>query len=141
MAQSLLEAAERTGQLDRSAVHIATPIVRSVDADIATTGARIGAYRIVRELGRGGMGTVYLGERADRQFEQRVALKVLPGWSSRQERHVRRFVEERRILATLDHPDIARIFDGGVTADGRPWFALELVDGVPIDRFCEDNRL
>lgn len=143
VAQALLNAAERTGCLDAPAAHIAAPVIRAlgVDGDVTTTNGRIGAYRVITELGRGGMGAVYLGERADGVFEQRVALKVLPPWSARDQRHVRRFLEERRILATLDHPAIARIFDGGVTPDGRPWFAMELVDGAPIDRFCDDHRL
>jgi serine/threonine-protein kinase len=101
----------------------------------------VGAYRILRELGRGGMGTVYLAERADNQYRKRVALKVLPGWSAANERLVRRFVEERQILAALDHPDIARLFDGGVSSEGLPWFAMEYVEGAPIDRYCDERRL
>src|SRR5438034_10939015 len=75
------------------------------------------SYCIVRELGHGGMGTVYLAERADEQYHKTVALKVLRGWSAENDRSVRRFLEERQILAALEHPDIARLLDGGVTAE------------------------
>jgi len=94
----------------------------------------IGPFRIVREIGHGGMGTVYLAERDDGQFEQRVALKLI-----RQRGVVDlvpRFLEERRILALLEHPRIARLVDGGVTADDLPWFAMEYVEGEPINRHC-----
>jgi tetratricopeptide (TPR) repeat protein len=93
----------------------------------------------VREIGRGGMGAVFLAERDDGQFDQRVALKLV--------RHmgavdlVPRFLEERRILARLEHPRIARLVDGGVTGDGVPWFAMEFVDGQPIDRYCDARAL
>jgi eukaryotic-like serine/threonine-protein kinase len=99
---------------------------------------RLGAFRIVREIGRGGMGAVYLGERDDGQFEQRVALKLIhrstPGI-------VQRFMTERRILARLEHPAIARLIDGGVTHAGLPWFAMELVEGEPVDRYCARHGL
>jgi eukaryotic-like serine/threonine-protein kinase len=99
---------------------------------------RVGPWRIVRLLGRGGMGTVYLGERADGQFEQRAAVKLIqravPGM-------LRRFLEERRILALLEHPGIARLLEGGVTADGLPYFAMELVEGQPLVRYCDEHEL
>ena len=96
---------------------------------------RVGPYRIVREIGRGGMGTVYLGERADGQFDQRVAIKLVTrGMDS--DAVLRRFLAERRILARLEHPGIARLFDGGMTADGRPYFVMEYVDGAPITEWC-----
>jgi tetratricopeptide (TPR) repeat protein len=87
------------------------------------------------------MGTVYLAERADDQYKKRVALKLLRARSARDEHGIRRFREERQILAALDHSDIARLLDGGVTADGLPWFAMEYVEGVPIDRYCDERRL
>ena len=103
-------------------------------------GRRVGAYRIVHELGRGGMSRVYLAERADGQFTQHVALKLLrPGLDS--ELDVERFRVERQILATLNHPNIARVFDGGLTDDGLPYLVLELVDGTPIDSYCEERHL
>jgi Tol biopolymer transport system component/tetratricopeptide (TPR) repeat protein len=86
------------------------------------------------------MGTVYLAERSDDQYRKEVALKVLPRWRGDRRRR-RWFLEERQILATLDHPGIARLLDGGVTADGVPWFAMEYVDGKQIDRYCDDAGL
>jgi serine/threonine-protein kinase len=100
----------------------------------------VGAYRIVRELGRGGMGTVYLAERDDGHFTHTVAVKVLRRGLDAED-VVRRFVAERQILATLQHPNIARLLDGGVADDGRPYFVMEYVDGEPIDRWCDARRL
>src|SRR5262249_23378119 len=106
-----------------------------VDRAIASTlrdaqlppGAAVGRYRIVRLIGRGGMGAVYLAERADREFEQQVALKmVVDGALSN--RFVARLRVERQILANLNHPNIARLLDGGTTADGTPYLAMEYVD-------------
>jgi serine/threonine-protein kinase len=97
---------------------------------------RAGPFRIVRELGAGGMGVVYLAEREDGQFEQRVALKLIRH-VGRGDGVIRRFVEERRILALLEHPGIARLVDGGVTDQGMPYFAMELVEGDPIDTYCD----
>jgi serine/threonine-protein kinase len=105
-----------------------------------TPGDRIGPYRVVDVLGHGGMGTVYLADRVDGGFEQRVALKVIkPGLDSDQ--LLRRFHEERQILARLQHPHIARLLDGGIDGDGRPYFALECVEGVPITRYCDSGGL
>ena len=101
---------------------------------------RVGPYRIVREIGRGGMGVVYLAERADGHFQQQVAVKVMrPGSDSLESR--RRFERERQIIASLQHPNIARLLDGGVTDDGRPYSAMEYVEGQPIDAYCRENRL
>lgn len=101
---------------------------------------RIGPYRIVREIGRGGMGIVYLAERDDGQFRQRVAIKILrPGTDTAESR--RRFERERQIVASLRHPNIARLLGGGVTDDGRLYSVMEYVDGRPIDVYCNENRL
>jgi eukaryotic-like serine/threonine-protein kinase len=106
----------------------------------AVLGQCIGRWRLVEELGRGGMGTVYLVERADGEFEQRAALKLV-----RRGRELagsaRRFETERQILASLDHATIARLLDGGQTSDGRPYFVMEHVVGRPIDRHADDERL
>jgi tetratricopeptide (TPR) repeat protein len=102
-------------------------------------GDRIGAYRVVRELGHGGMGRVYLADRADGEFEQQVAIKFVGGIGSPD--LVRRFREERRILAALAHPNIARLLDAGTTADGHPHVIMEYVAGLPIDGFCEREQL
>jgi serine/threonine-protein kinase len=100
----------------------------------------VGAYRVVCELGRGGMGTVYLAERDDGHFTHTVAVKVLRRGLDADD-VVRRFLAERQILATLQHPNIARLLDGGVADDGRPYFVMEYVDGEPIDRWCDARRL
>jgi eukaryotic-like serine/threonine-protein kinase len=104
------------------------------------SGERVGPYRIVRSLGSGGMGEVFLAERADEQFQQQVAIKLVRrGLLSR---HVQgRLKLERQILATLDHPNIARLFDGGTTADGTPYIVMEYVDGEPIDLYCDARQL
>ena len=103
-------------------------------------GRRIGAYRVVRQIGRGGMSRVFLAERADGQFEQQVALKLLrPGIDSAVDQV--RFRAERQILATLNHPHIARLLDGGMMDDGQPYLVLELVDGEPIDRYCDARSM
>ncbi|MBW8877621.1 MAG: serine/threonine protein kinase [Acidobacteria bacterium] len=94
-------------------------------------GQRVGPYRVVREIGRGGMGAVYLAVRADEEFDRRVALKLV-GLGSAAE-IVRRFRAERQILAHLDHPNIAKLLDGGTAEDGRPYFVMEYVEGRPID--------
>jgi eukaryotic-like serine/threonine-protein kinase len=103
-------------------------------------GKRIGPYRIKKHIGSGGMSHVFLAEREDGQFDQRVALKIIkPGMESDQ--IIRRFRSERQILSRLDHPNIARLHDGGITEDGAPYFTMEFVDGIPIDRYCNANRL
>jgi serine/threonine protein kinase/Tfp pilus assembly protein PilF len=103
-------------------------------------GQLLGHYRLVEELGQGGMGTVYLAERADAGFQQRVALKLLRNRiASREE--TRRFQRERQILATLEHPHIARLLDGGVADDGRLYYVMEFVQGRPIDAYCDEHRL
>lgn len=103
-------------------------------------GRRLGAYRVLRPLGRGGMGAVFLAERADGQFERRVAIKVLP-WSAQGEAMRERFAAERRILAGLDHPGIAQLLDGGIADDGSPYLVLEYVAGLPVDRYCREHAL
>jgi len=99
-------------------------------------GRRVGAWRLEALIARGGMGEVYRGERADGQVEQRVAVKVMRGgfnlgWL------LARFTAERQILASLDHPNLAKVLDGGITTEGVPWFAMELVEGEPIDAHAE----
>jgi serine/threonine-protein kinase len=138
-AERLLAAHERSGGI------LDEPLYAPVDdpARVASepeTGRRIGPYRTVRLLGRGGMGSVYLAKRADGQFEQQVALKLLrTGFDS--EDHMQRFLAERQILATLSHPHIARLLDGGVTETGRPFFVMEYIDGQPLDQYCNARRL
>ena len=108
--------------------------------DAATGERRLGSYRLVRVLGRGGMGVVYLAERADRQFEKSVAIKLVP-WGLESPETARRFALERQVLARLEHPSIARLLDGGVTDEGLPYLVMELVDGEPIDAYCRSRSL
>jgi serine/threonine protein kinase len=103
-------------------------------------GRRLGPYEILREIGRGGMGTVYLARRNDGLFQQRVAIKVVTPETAGGE-IIQRFEQEREILASLEHPNIARIYDGGSTEERWPYFVMEYVEGKPIDEWCEDRKL
>src|SRR5262245_60664538 len=103
-------------------------------------GERVGAYVIVRELGHGGMGTVFLAERADGQFEKQVAIKILNRGADTDE-VLRRFRIERQILARLDHPNIARLLDAGTTDDGLPYFIMDYIVGAPVTRFAAAQKL
>jgi len=103
-------------------------------------GERLGNYRVIREIGRGGMGAVYLALRDDEEYTKEVALKVVKRGVNTQEA-LQRFRAERQILANLDHPYIARLFDGGTTNDGVPYFAMEYVEGRPVNIFCRENSL
>jgi len=101
---------------------------------------RVGPYRLLRQIGRGGMGTVYLAERADGQFEQQVAVKMVqPGMDT--EFILARFRRERRVLARLDHRNVGRLLDGGTTSDGIPYFVMEYIDGNWITRYCDSKTL
>jgi tetratricopeptide (TPR) repeat protein len=114
-------------------------VARELSPVSAWIGRRCGHYRIVREIGRGGMGLVFEAVRADDEYRKTVALKIAPPWTDAAT--VReRFRFERQILAELEHPDIARFLDGG-TEDGVPYFVMEYVDGVPISTFCEERAL
>ena len=125
-----------SGSATTSPSHRRQPTNAAVDL----AGERIGPYRIVRSLGRGGMGEVFLAERADEQFRQQVAIKLVRrGLLSRNVQG--RLKLERQILATLDHPNIARLFDGGTTTDGTPYIVMEYVDGEPIDTYCDSRAL
>src|ERR1043166_7323415 len=107
--------------------------------DTFDIGRRAGAYILIREIGRGGMGTVYLAARADGYFEKEVAIKLLNSGVATEDM-VRRFHFERQVLARLDHPNIARLLDAGSTDDGRQYFIMEYVEGVPVTRFLEQTK-
>jgi serine/threonine-protein kinase len=106
----------------------------------SAVGRRIGPYQVERKLGEGGMATVYFATRADGEFEQQVAIKVI-AYGADRAGLLERFRGERQILAALDHPNIARLLDGGTTEDGLPYLVMEYVDGIPIDRYCDEHRL
>jgi serine/threonine-protein kinase len=110
------------------------------EGESGTAGERIGPWRVLRELGRGGMGVVLLAERADGQFQQRAAIKLIKrGMDS--DAVQARFLRERQILARLQHPHIAHLLDGGIGADGRPYFAMEYVEGNPLLRYCSETGM
>jgi len=138
------------GHLDEARTFLATPpatlaaaLIHEVEEHAPRSryeGRRLGAYRLIREVGRGGMSRVFLAERADGQFEQQVAVKLLrAGFDS--DVDVERFRAERQVLASLSHASIARLMDGGVTDEGLPYLVLEYVDGEPIDRYCDCHSL
>jgi serine/threonine-protein kinase len=118
----------------------AAVVAETDDATESSPGRRIGAYSIVREIGRGGMSRVLLARRADGQFEQHVALKLLRAGLDSDVDHAR-FRAERQIVASLNHPNIARLIDGGRTDGGQPYLVLEYVDGQPIDAYCNTHAL
>lgn len=134
--EALLAAADQVGDRFEKG-----PGLTAADEDVPNLiGQRVGPYRIVREIGRGGMGTVYEAHRDDDAFHKRVALKmVAPGRDS--ETILRRFRYERQILARLEHRNIAALLDGGLTEAGQPYFAMEYIEGERIDHYCRDRRL
>ena len=114
--------------------------LRGTPSDHTFTGHHVGSFRLVRKIGSGGMGSVYEALRDDQEFQQRVAIKfVKPGMGT--SGILQRFLTERQVLAGLNHPNIARLLDGGTTPDGLPYFVMEYVDGTPIDKYCDEKRL
>jgi eukaryotic-like serine/threonine-protein kinase len=145
------EVSSLLGAMDEVGGRFETPALVVTDAHLSAIeaidgdgpdliGQRIGPWTLVRELGHGGMGTVYLADRTDAGFTQRAALKIVRGGPG-DHRLVNRLQEERRILAALEHPHIARLIDGGATPQGLPYVVMEYVDGLPIDAFCERRQL
>jgi len=133
----LVADADTSEILDAEAADYAAPLLPPEEAG-QSIGTRIGAYRIDREIARGGMGRVVMASRADGAFEQQVALKLLRLDTDDARR---RFRAERQILASLRHPNIARLLDGGVTEDGQPFLAMEIIEGEPIDVYCDARQL
>lgn len=126
-------------EADRILEHSPSDDIFSV-VEPSMIGRRVGTYRIIRETGQGGMAVVYLAERDDLEFQRRVAIKMVkPGANS--EEIVRRFRNERQMLAALDHPNIVKLLDGGTTGEGRPYLVMEFVEGSPIDKYCDSRRL
>ncbi|MEM7051317.1 MAG: protein kinase [Acidobacteriota bacterium] len=137
--ESLLDSAgSPTGWLDGTAASRALDLL-STDPTLPV-GAEVGQYRLLAPIGRGGMGVVYLAERSDGQYAQRVALKVIKRGMDT-DLLLARFRRERQILAQLDHPGIAKLLDGGATTDGRPYLVMEYIEGVPIDVFVSSRDL
>ncbi|MEM7585392.1 MAG: protein kinase, partial [Acidobacteriota bacterium] len=135
---ALLVEAEQTGRLEALLEAPARTAMEAMGA--LGPGDRVGAYRVEKLLGEGGMGKVFLARRDDEAFEQEVAIKLLPpGAAARGLRG--RFLAERQILARLEHPHIARLLDGGTTDDGQPFLVMEYVDGDTLLDHCDRERL
>jgi len=136
MVSAMLVSDRRKGSRIQAAVeHEATRLF-----DSPLLAERLGAYRVEREIGRGGMGAVYLATRDDDQFHKRVAIKVIKRGTDTAEA-LARFRDERQILANLDHAYIARLLDAGTTPDGRPFFVMEYIEGLAVDVFCRNHQL
>src|SRR6266567_1512810 len=127
---------ETADELEECADNFAAALPRE---DASEIGKRVGAYVIIREIGQGGMGTVYLAARADGYFEKQVAIKLLKRGVANEE-VLRRFRSEHEVLARLDHPNIARLIDAGTTDDGLPYFVMEYIDGIAITRFLDEKQ-
>ena len=150
------EPAERTSFLDaacRGDLSLRQEVARLLEAHesdrhlpglrtdpLSREGSHAGPYEILREIGRGGMGTVYLARRADEIFQRLVAVKILRADVANHDL-IRRFQREREILAGFDHPNVTRLLDGGTTPDGLPYFVMEYIEGVPIQVYCDDSQL
>jgi len=134
-ARALLHAQDEEERV--TAAYVPTDPAQLPDPHI---GRRVGPYRLEKLLGRGGMGAVYLARRVDGQFEQQVAVKLI-GLPLASDLFRERFRLERQILAGLSHPNIARLLDGGVSEDGELYLAMEYANGLPIQRYCEQNSL
>ncbi|HVF55617.1 MAG TPA: serine/threonine-protein kinase [Pyrinomonadaceae bacterium] len=139
--ESLLACEEGAkGFLGAPAIAFSADFFDEPDGEDERAGQIVGNYRIIREIGRGGMGTVFLAERADGEFQQKVALKIVRR-SFADTELARRFRRERQILASLSHDNIARLLDGGVSGDGEPFLVMEYVEGLRIDDYCKTNQL
>ncbi|MDZ7717767.1 MAG: tetratricopeptide repeat protein [Balneolaceae bacterium] len=137
--QSLLDAHKNPGPLDKSPEELKQSLFARFKTD-SYKDQVIGKYKIIREIGHGGMGSIFLARRSDGQYDQQVALKLLRT-SFISDTQKQRFLAERQILASLIHKNIARLMDGGITQSGQPWFAMEYVEGLPIDEYCDKNHL
>ncbi|MHC5006208.1 MAG: serine/threonine protein kinase, partial [Planctomycetota bacterium] len=131
---------QAAGLLDTAPWKQESPETHGPVDPLAQPGARIGHYQLLERIAVGGMGTVWLAERADRHFEQKVAVKLIKRGMDTED-ILRRFRTERQVLAGLQHPNIARLLDGGATSDGRPYLVMEFIEGRPIDTHCEARGL
>ena len=136
----LSESMDTNPYLNTEAIVAGAPKFDLTDKPGPQVGERIGPYRLVGELGRGGMGTVFLADRDDEHFQKRVAVKIVKRGMDTVE-ILSRFRHERQILASLEHPNIAQLLDGGTTADGLPYFVMEHIEGQPIDKYCTAHKL
>ena len=138
--ESLLKSDEQTdGFIEQPAFAIPSDLFPD-NVEEPFVGRQFGAYQLIREIGRGGLGAVYLAARADDEYRKQVAIKVIRRGLDTDD-IIRRFRNERQILAQLDHPNIARLIDGGTTDDGLPYFVMEYVNGEPIGAYCDAHAL
>ncbi len=135
--ESLLASDRKSTELISAAVGTESALLFASET---LEGERLGAYRVIRQIGRGGMGAVYLARRDDDQYRKQTAIKVVKRGMDTVD-VLERFRHERQILANLDHPYIARLLDGGTTPDGRPFFVMEFVEGRPVDAYCREREL
>ena len=137
---SLIAASQKAGRfLETPALDFRFEANDAIDPPVHQSGLQIGPYRLLEQIGEGGMGTVYLAEQTE-PVQRKVAIKLIkPGMDSRQV--IARFEAERQALALMDHPHIAKVFDAGTTESGRPYFVMELVKGVPITEYCDQHHL
>src|SRR6476659_5824678 len=137
--ESLLESDRLTGEFIEESIAEIPPDLFPDHSDESLVGRQFGAYQIIREIGRGGLGAVYLAARADDEYRKEVALKIVRRGLDTED-ILRRFRNERQILAQLDHPNIARLIDGGTTEDGLPYFVMEYVKGEAVTTYCDAAR-
>ncbi len=140
--EKLLFADEQTNHFLDSPIFVSDSFAENIEDSVAPSfvGKKVGKYRLIKELGRGGMGAVFLAERDDSEFQKRVAVKLIKRGMDT-DFILKRFRNERQILATLEHPNIAHLLDGGTTEDGLPFFVMEYVEGKTINKFCTEKKL
>src|SRR4029450_7915130 len=137
--ESLLAALHKAGNYLEGPAVARTADMPAESPVTAAPGTVIGPYKLLQQIGEGGMGVVYMAEQAA-PVRRKVALKIIkPGMDTREV--IARFEAERQALAIMDHVNIARVLDAGATDNGRPYFVMELVHGVPITKYCDDNHL
>ena len=139
--ESLLRSHQEAGSifLEKPAADLKAALADAAEHG-SRAGRRVGVYRLIEQIGEGGMGEVYRAERADGMYDKQVAIKfVRVGFDTKAV--LERFRHERQVLASLDHPNIARLLDGGTTEEGIPYLVMELIEGIPFDQYCEIHKL
>ena len=139
--ESLLRSHQEAGSvfLETPAADLNAAVAEAAEHG-SRAGRRVGVYRLIEQIGEGGMGEVYRAERADGLYDKQVAIKfVRVGFDTKAV--LERFRHERQVLASLDHPNIARLLDGGTTEEGVPYLVMELIEGIPFDQYCENHKL
>ena len=135
--QKLIDGSDRAGSFIETPAAVDLSAIPPPDSNPEPLdGLRLGSYEVIREIGRGGMGTVYLAARADEEFRKLVAIKLVTAGFDHAS-IIQRFRTERQILAGLDHPNIARLLDGGTTESGAPYFVMEYIEGQSIRDYCD----